>query len=130
MLISQPYRNWKDARSHLSHHAVLQYHKDSMEALNSFVSCFVSSLRHWTAVQRRGIQRKPCKLSGADFTYDLSYLRKEMQTIFQKLPRTICIKEYIQHEIVEYKKRSRTNLKVHSTVYLLMRLQMFRIGSS
>ena len=40
LLISQPYRNWKDARSDLSHHAVLQYHKDSMEALNSFVSCF------------------------------------------------------------------------------------------
>ena len=40
LLISQPYRNWKDARSDLSHHVVLQYHKDSMEALNSFVCCF------------------------------------------------------------------------------------------
>ena len=32
LFISQPYQNWKDARSNLSHHAVLQYHKDSMEA--------------------------------------------------------------------------------------------------
>ena len=39
LLISQPYRNRKNARFDLSH-AVLQYHKDSMEALNSFVSCF------------------------------------------------------------------------------------------
>ena len=40
LLILQPYRNWKDTRSNLSHHTVLQYHKDSMEALNIFVSCF------------------------------------------------------------------------------------------
>ena len=39
-LISQPYRNWKDAQSDLSHHAVLKYHKDLMEVLKSFVSCF------------------------------------------------------------------------------------------
>ena len=32
LLISQPYQNWKDARSDLSHHAVRQYHKDSVEA--------------------------------------------------------------------------------------------------
>ena len=39
-LISQPYQNWKDARSDLSHQAVLQYHRDLAEVLNSFVSCF------------------------------------------------------------------------------------------
>ena len=33
LLIPQPYQNWKDPRSDLSHHAVLQYHKDSKEAL-------------------------------------------------------------------------------------------------
>ena len=40
LLISQPYRNWKDAQSDLSHHAVPQYHKYLMEVLKSFVSCF------------------------------------------------------------------------------------------
>ena len=40
LLISQPYQNWKDARSDLSYNAVLQYHKDSIEVLNSFVSYF------------------------------------------------------------------------------------------
>ena len=38
-LITQPYRNWKDAREDLNHHAELQYHKGSMEKLNSFISC-------------------------------------------------------------------------------------------
>ena len=40
LLISQPYRNCKNAPSDLSYYAVIQYHKDSMETLNSFVSCF------------------------------------------------------------------------------------------
>ena len=38
-LITQPYRKWKDAREHLSKHPVLHYHKDSMEKLESFISC-------------------------------------------------------------------------------------------
>ena len=46
LFISQPYQNWKDAWSNLSHHAVLRYHKDSMEELNSFVSCFQNTKRH------------------------------------------------------------------------------------
>ena len=59
LLISQPYRNWKDARSDLSHHAVLQYHKDSMEALNSFVSCFQNPNRRvsiWNYPRRMLLQ--------------------------------------------------------------------------
>ena len=40
LLFLQPYRNWKDARFDLSHHAVLQCHKDSMETLKSIVFCF------------------------------------------------------------------------------------------
>ena len=38
-LITQPYRNWKDAREDLTKHAVLHYHKDSMKELESFISC-------------------------------------------------------------------------------------------
>ena len=37
-LITQPYGNWKDAREDLNNHAVLQYHKDSMEKLNGFIT--------------------------------------------------------------------------------------------
>ena len=39
LLILQPYQNWKNVLSDLNNHAMLQYCKDSMEALNSFV-CF------------------------------------------------------------------------------------------
>ena len=37
-LITQLYRNWKDAREDLSKYAVLHYHKDSMEKLESLIS--------------------------------------------------------------------------------------------
>ena len=36
----QPYRNWKDTREDLKNHSELEYHKDSMEKMNSFLSCF------------------------------------------------------------------------------------------
>ena len=38
-LITQLYRNWKDAREDLSKYAVLHYHKGSMEKLESLNSC-------------------------------------------------------------------------------------------
>ena len=37
LLISAPYRNWKDAASDMKNHSVLEYHKDSMAKLRSFV---------------------------------------------------------------------------------------------
>ena len=40
ILITQPYRNWKDTREDLKNHSVLEYHKDSLEKMNSFLSCF------------------------------------------------------------------------------------------
>lgn len=47
LLITQPYRNWKDVRKDLNHHAVLQYRlKGSMEKLNNFISrCKTSNVR-------------------------------------------------------------------------------------
>ena len=61
LLISQSYQNWKDARYDVSHYAVLQHHKDLMEALNSFVSCFQNPNRHvsiWN-YPRRMLLRNP-----------------------------------------------------------------------
>ena len=40
ILITLPYRNWKDIIEDLKNHSVLEYHKDSMEKMNSFLSCF------------------------------------------------------------------------------------------
>ena len=40
ILITQPYCNWKDTRQDLKNHSVLEYHKYSMEKMNSFLSCF------------------------------------------------------------------------------------------
>ena len=40
ILITQPYRNWKDTREDLKNLSVLEYHKDSMEKMHSFLSCF------------------------------------------------------------------------------------------
>ena len=36
ILITLPYRNWKDAREDLKNHSVLEYHNDSMEQMNNF----------------------------------------------------------------------------------------------
>ena len=38
LFISKPYRNWKDARSDLLAHSVLEYHKTSETRLNVFIS--------------------------------------------------------------------------------------------
>ena len=38
--ITQLYRKWRDSREDLKSHSVLEYHKDSMEKMNSFLSCF------------------------------------------------------------------------------------------
>ena len=38
LLITAPYRNWKDAVSDMKKHAVLQYHRDSMAKMRNFVS--------------------------------------------------------------------------------------------
>ena len=38
-LITQPYRNWNDAKEDLNNYQVLQYHKDSMGKLNKLISC-------------------------------------------------------------------------------------------
>ena len=75
LLISQPYRNWKDARSDLSHHAVLQYHKDSMEALNSFVSCFQNPNR------RLSIWNYTCKT-----LCSLKVFKMKIDLVFLKIP--------------------------------------------
>ena len=40
ILITQPYHNWKDTREDLKNHSVLEYHKDSMEKMNSFFVVF------------------------------------------------------------------------------------------
>ena len=40
ILITQLYPNWKDTREDLKNHCVLEYHKDSMQKMNSFLSCF------------------------------------------------------------------------------------------
>ena len=39
ILITQPYRNWKDTREDLKNHSVREYHKDTMEKMNSLLSC-------------------------------------------------------------------------------------------
>ena len=39
-LITQPYCNWKDTREDLKNYSLLEYRKDSMEKMNSFLSCF------------------------------------------------------------------------------------------
>ena len=46
ILITQPYRNWKDTREDLKNHSVVEYHKDSMEKMNSFLSCFKNPTTH------------------------------------------------------------------------------------
>ena len=40
IVITQPRRNWKDTREGLKNYSVLEYHKDSMEKIDSFLSCF------------------------------------------------------------------------------------------
>ena len=39
ILITQPYGNWKDTREDLKNHSVREYHKDTMEKMNSLLSC-------------------------------------------------------------------------------------------
>ena len=56
-----------------------------------------------------------------NFQESILYLKRNANypsKIIQK-DLLLCIKEYVQHEIA---KEIRTNLKIHSTVYLLMRL--------
>ena len=45
-LISEPYRNWNDAKSDLSNHATLQYHQDSKALMNGFI---------WTASEPENV---------------------------------------------------------------------------
>ena len=42
LLISKPYRNWKDARADLSAHSTLEYHVDSMILLEGFSATMVN----------------------------------------------------------------------------------------
>ena len=37
LLIAEPYKNWKDAKADLSHHASLQYHQDSLVIMKNFI---------------------------------------------------------------------------------------------
>ena len=79
LLISQPYLNWKDAWSNLNHNLVLQYHKDLMEALKSFVACFQNPNRSRNPVMEALMVQWKSQ-SRCDHFYIGAFIGKENQS--------------------------------------------------